>query len=150
MHFCCRKAKNSCCFAPKTLIYGIFVAIVAKTQDTRFTNKILRKLGQSRPKNGIIGRVFWGFLGVSLRAFGAQLGSNRPCKSSLAVNSGRLRSWTMCSASGTSCHLKDGPRQPSPPMGEQANCNDGTEAVKSSPLIHCHKNITIPTGDVIS
>ena len=31
-------------------------------------------------------------------------------------------------------------------MGEQANCNDGTEAVKSSPLIHCHKNITIPTG----
>ena len=43
MHFCCRKTKNSC-FAPKTLIYGIFVANVAKTQHTRFEDRILRKL----------------------------------------------------------------------------------------------------------
>ena len=42
MHFCCRKAKNSC-FSPKTLIYGIFVANVAKTQHTRFEDNILRK-----------------------------------------------------------------------------------------------------------
>ena len=34
MHFCCRKAKNSC-FAPKTLIYG-------KTQHTRLKDKILK------------------------------------------------------------------------------------------------------------
>ena len=31
---------------------------------------------------------------------------------------------------------RTGPRQPSPPMGEQANCGDGTEAVESSPVIH--------------
>ena len=44
MHFCCRKAKNSC-FAPKTLIYGIFVANVAKnTTQQRFEDTILRKL----------------------------------------------------------------------------------------------------------
>ena len=43
MHFRCRKAKNSC-FAPKTLIYGIFVANVVKKQHTRFKDKILRKL----------------------------------------------------------------------------------------------------------
>ena len=42
MHFCCRKGKNSC-FAPKTLIYGIFVAkVVKKTQHTRFEDNILR------------------------------------------------------------------------------------------------------------
>ena len=35
MHFCCRKAKNSC-FAPKTLIYGIFVANVAKNTTYAF------------------------------------------------------------------------------------------------------------------
>ena len=34
MHFCCRKAKNSC-FAPKTLIYVIFVANVSKKNNTR-------------------------------------------------------------------------------------------------------------------
>ena len=44
MHFWCRKAKNSC-FAPKTLIYGIFVANVAKnTTQQRFEDTILRKL----------------------------------------------------------------------------------------------------------
>ena len=35
MYFCCRKAKNSC-FAPKTLIYGIFVANVAKNTTYAF------------------------------------------------------------------------------------------------------------------
>ena len=29
-----------------------------------------------------------------------------------------------------------GPRQSSPPMGEQASFGDGTEAVESSPVIH--------------
>ena len=53
---------------------------------------------------------------------------------SWVVSSGRLWSWTMCSASGT---WRMGPRQPSPPMGVQANCGDVTEAVESSPVIHC-------------
>ena len=37
MHFCCRKAKNSC-LAPKTLIYGIFVTNVATDTALRITH----------------------------------------------------------------------------------------------------------------
>ena len=43
MHFCCRKAKNSC-FAPKPWFTAFLLRISRKTQHTRFEDKILRKL----------------------------------------------------------------------------------------------------------
>ena len=60
MHFCCRKAKNSC-FAPKTLIYGIFVANVAKnTTHMRFEDKILRTFAnEDKTQVGDLGVEVW-------------------------------------------------------------------------------------------
>ena len=43
MHFCCRKAKNSC-FAPKTLICGILSRMSRNTQHTRFEDKFWENL----------------------------------------------------------------------------------------------------------
>ena len=43
MHFCCRKAKNSC-FAPKPWFTVFLSRMSRKTQHTRFEDKILKKL----------------------------------------------------------------------------------------------------------
>ena len=62
MHFCCRKAKNSC-FARKTLFYGISVAGVAKnTTYTHFEDKILRKFANEKKPQAVLCCADRGFI----------------------------------------------------------------------------------------
>ena len=42
MHFCYRKAKNSCFETTTKIIYGIFIANSRKAQHTHFEDKMLR------------------------------------------------------------------------------------------------------------
>ena len=53
LHFCCRKAKNSC-FAPKTLIYEIFAASVE--------DKILRKFANEKKLQAVLCCADRGFI----------------------------------------------------------------------------------------
>ena len=77
MHFCCRKAKNSC-FAPKTLIYGIFVANVNEKHNIRikFWENLLMRTSRKlwRPVKGGGGipvyKNLWSEFCIFWRAFG--------------------------------------------------------------------------------